>query len=379
MAKIDTANIYLRKALKSYTNFVYGKKLRELKKSAPDLFKPRNPEKEQEHLRLWKKLDPKVNIGWFRFFANLSGIDDPNYVPDNIYHAIIEKNLNDINYAWVFADKNFYQRNFGEKYFPKTYLRNVAGSFLDRDYSLISEKTAKSLFEGIKSDMIIKPSIDSNSGLNVIKLKYVNNHYFMGSKSVNWDFILSMYRKNYLIQEVAFQHDRLAVLNQSSVNTLRVFTYRSVSDDTIFIKSIILRIGRAGQSVDNGHMGGLICGIDTNGNLSPKSSTVEGVTCESNPDHGYLFKNKQIPCLESVKKTCCKVADMVYPSRNLSFDITIKEDSKPLIIEINTFGQGAHASQFFTSGLFGNHTNEVINYCLSTPNSDHFKILRLFG
>ena len=58
----------------------------------------------------------------------------------------------------------------------------------------------------------------------------------------------------------------MAQFNSTSVNTLRIVVYRSVTDNNLYVTNSILRIGLKDSVIDNAHAGGVFIGIDNNGN-----------------------------------------------------------------------------------------------------------------
>ncbi|MCK7537993.1 MAG: hypothetical protein MZV63_47075 [Marinilabiliales bacterium] len=56
-----------------------------------------------------------------------------------------------------------------------------------------------------------------------------------------------------------------ARFNESSLNTVRILTYRSVRNEDVFVLHRLLRAGRRGSVVDNQASGGIACAIDNDG------------------------------------------------------------------------------------------------------------------
>lgn len=376
---LEQANRFLRPVLQMYVKHAYARKLQALVRAAPELHRPRHPVVEREHVELWAPLNQPVPLGWYRFYSNMSGVDDPRYVPDNVYHAVIEKTLNDINYAWVFADKNFYERHFPGALFPSPIIRNIAGTFVDAEYRVISEAQARDIFNGLDRDVVAKPSVDSNSGDRVRLIRVANNRRFCEGKELSWNEFRGMYVRNFIVQATVSQHRDLALLNPSSLNTLRVFTYRSVFSNQVHVMTTSLRMGCKGSFVDNGHAGGIMCGVNLKTGRTSTGIVHFRTLHTTHPDTGLPLAGRVIPALDDVCEVCRKVAHDIYSHRCISFDVAVGADGRPVIIEINTFGQGIGLAQLFNPPLFGNMTSEVIDYCARNVSADHFKVLRLFG
>ena len=126
---------------------------------------------EKDYKKKWGKLSKLVDPYSYRYFRNYFG-DNPNIVPENIGHAIIEESLNPLKYRSVYMDKNFFSTVLGTiGKLPKMVLcRMGGGNLLDSNYHpadlpLSSYLHAKSY--------ILKPSIDSSSGNGVMKFGFV--------------------------------------------------------------------------------------------------------------------------------------------------------------------------------------------------------------
>ena len=69
-----------------------------------------------------------------------------------------------------------------------------------------------------------------------------------------------MIKGRYLAEEFVESHESLAVFHPSSLNTLRVITFRN--EDRFEVFGCGLRVGNNGLHVDNAHGGGIFCEID---------------------------------------------------------------------------------------------------------------------
>ena len=70
------------------------------------------------------------------------------------------------------------------------------------------------------------------------------------------------YREDFLVQDWVRQYKGMAAMNPTSVNTLRIMSYRSGMDVYAAI-----RIGRKGQAIDNESAGGIGSKINVDGTL----------------------------------------------------------------------------------------------------------------
>ncbi|WP_295113350.1 sugar-transfer associated ATP-grasp domain-containing protein [uncultured Methanobrevibacter sp.] len=80
------------------------------------------------------------------------------------------------------------------------------------------------------------------------------------------DEIEALYKKvqdrRYIIEEVITQNSKLATLHPQSINTLRIYTTRSLRDGKLHITCAVIRIGRRNSRIDNYSSGGMVAEID---------------------------------------------------------------------------------------------------------------------
>ena len=173
----------------------------------------------------------------------------------------------------------------------------------------------------------------------------------------------SQYGSNYIIQECMQQMAFMASFNPSSVNTIRVMTYRSVKDDDVKFCNAVLRIGGKGSDVDNAHAGGKFCGIDQNGVLGKyvcdflgrKDTIFNGVD---------FTREKIIPNYDTIKTFSINVASKIPYMRLLALDIMIDASGTPRLIEFNCTSFSYWLFQFTNGCAYGQYTDEVIEYAI---------------
>jgi hypothetical protein len=380
MTKQEKANLWLGKLARSYIMWIYRRQVCFHRRANPGFYPTCSPEIEARHKLLWSPLHKNVSCEWLRFFAHASGLEDFKYVPEDIFYGIIEPNFNDTNYSWVIADKNFYDLRFDSKLFPETILRNVAGDFLDADYNILTSARAKSLLESQRRDLVIKPSLDSGGGRNVAIIKYRDGCYFTKyNENITFDEILQKWRLNYVIQERISQHSFFSEFNPASVNTIRAFTYRSPLSENVAVLKAILRMGIGENDVDNENAGGISVGILANGMLNSYACSKYGNKHLQHPSTKKPFANQPVPCLERILATAQQLAQNIPAHRFLSFDLTLDQNEKVKVLEVNTSGQGLLFLQTFGGSLFAEHTQEIIEHCATHKKQSQFKHLRLIA
>jgi hypothetical protein len=353
-------------------------KMRAIRRTNPTLFEPLDSTLEERHQAFWRSLQRRVDPGWLRFFTHVSGVADPHYVPQDVFHQAVERRLNDLEYAWCYADKNIYERLFDPERFVVARLRNVSDTYLDREYRPLSRATFAERFEALSEDCFIKPSVGSGGGRRVALLRREPDTFRSPDGSpFTFEDLERRYRRDYIIQSVICQHPMLARFNPSSVNTLRVVTYRSVRDETVVPLKVVLRLGRESMIVDNQAQGGLACGVRPDGTLHTYATSKAGRKFTAHPDSGVPFEGQSIPEFPAVLETVATIAAAVPPLRLLGFDVTIDSEGAVRVVEINTRNLEINFLQTFGGALFGDYSREVVEWCADHPERDAFRVVRL--
>lgn len=377
MKTLDSINIVLRKIVKYRSIRRYRKKIKKFRKINPALFEPVSSEIEEKHRGCWESLNKNIDVSWQRFFSNVSGIVDYRYVPEDIYYSCIEPILNDLNYSWFVADKNSYEILYNKELFPSVILRNNSGSFLDGNYNIIPGTTFLERINKIEEDVIVKPTIESGGGKNVKLIIYSEGRHYHNNIEFDLGTIEKQFKRNYVIQRLLKQHSFFSQFNKTSVNTLRIYTYRSVENEEITPLRCFLRMGRKEMYVDNMTLGGISCHVSPNGELNSFGTSLYGDKYLHHPDSGVKFEGLIVPLFSDVLELVSKIALKIPSQRVLAFDVTITADNKIKIIEINTRGIDINVLQFFGGSLFGDFTEEIIDYCTKHKENDDFKVLRI--
>lgn len=148
-----------------------------------------------------------------------------------------------------------------------------------------------------------------------------------------------------IIQRYIQQHPRLAAINPSSVNTLRIWALQC--RDTVHIRGALLRMGRAGQPVDNSSRGGVLAPVDLDtGRLRQvKTATVFPEFLSCHPDTGAQVEGVEVPhwkaCIDLAKATVRALPGMRFSG----LDIAVTE-SGPLVVETNPHPHPISARNF---------------------------------
>lgn len=225
--------------------------------------------------------------------------------------------------------------------------------FTNGQREIITETEAASIISDI-GKCVIKPTIDTSSGQNVMML---NMHQGKDEKTgMTVMEILKKYKKNFIIQERIAQSEVLNTLYAKALNTFRVVTY--ICEGKVFCAPVALRIGRGGAEVDNIHAGGITIGIDNNCCLRKYAFTEMGERFEKHPDSGITFEGYEIKKLNDIKELAKKLHGRIPMIKMISWDWTIDNNNVPVLIETNLSGQSVWFPQMVNGEPF---------FCDNTP------------
>lgn len=301
-----------------------------------------------------------INLDWYRLFKSLTGQVDPRYIPEETFRTRLEPFLCRRDVSAAYHDKNQMDRIFADVSRPSTVLRNVYGAYFDAAYQPIKRDAVPAYLRSRAGAHYLKPAISgTGSGNNVARVELVNGEFQIGRTTLTLAEVESIYVQDFVIQEGVRQHPSLAQFHPASLNTLRVITLRL--DEQVRPIAATLRMGN-GSHVDNGHAGGLLCGVNVaSGRLTPFACDVLFRRYERHPLTAEVFEGKSVVSFDEVKSLARSVHGRLPYFDVLSCDIAVLENGSPCLVEVNTFGQGVEPHQFLKGApLFDADTETVL-------------------
>ncbi|NPU84679.1 MAG: hypothetical protein HPY65_09340 [Syntrophaceae bacterium] len=178
------------------------------------------------------------------------------------------------------------------------------------------------------------------------------------------DLLEKITSDSYIFQDGVKQHGDLEMLNRTTLNTIRIDTFKACGQKPEIISAFI-RIGREGSFVDNITAGGFYVGINMEtGRLRPYG-VLEipdgGMLLTHHPVSGMKFEGFLIPYYEKVKSLAIEAADCL-PQSLIGWDIGVSE-SGPVLIEGNTVYYAMQCSDVAYGGYRNNPVyNKVTDY-----------------
>ena len=333
-----------------------------------------------EYRKKFLRLGCSSDISFLNIVASTSGIVSGDYVPEDIQYGLIEPILNNRSFCLSFNDKNLYHRYLGQysKMLPKTILRSIDYHVYDENYTSLKDSEIISVFENLDEGVtfIAKPTIETGGGENVVSFKKIGSKILFLEKELFYnDFLYDLslrFKGSFILQHKIKQHIYFSVFNESSVNTVRMYVYRSVVDNKVHPLHAYIRYGAKGSLVDSSSQGGFTCGINiSTGCINPFSVSKEGKKIY----HDIAPLNnldKNVPCFSQMKDLAKEIAYLFPYHHLLGFDFCVDENANVRLFEVNNLYVGVINQQMSTGPLYREFTDEIIDYCLNNKNKRSF-------
>ena len=303
----------------------------------------------------------KVTLVCHEYFYSRTGIYSKKYIPKSLYHAELLPKANNMAYHDAYEDKNMIDILAPNVKHPHTILKRMNGYFYYENKP-VSKQEAIDLCQNINY-AIIKPVL-SYSGKGIKGLE-VNN----GKTNINGmtiEQLFDTYGSDFQIQERLKQHEKMNQLNATSVNTLRILTYRS--DMEILVIYSVVRIGRNGEVIDNQGAGGISTIIGEDGKLGKYAFGGYSDDKVEKTDSGTVLDGFEIPSYHKAIETV-KQLHYQLPFFNLiGWDVAIDEEGDPVIIEWNS----PQLSQSAFGPGFGKYTERIIKEIWPRKNTRYY-------
>lgn len=322
----------------------------------------------EKHKSLWMNLGSKPDLRWYKVYAAISRIDDPRYITEFDYYSKIEPTLNNRSFSEAFCDKNLYHKYIDIDLLPEVFLRNIHNHYYTENYEQINIIEDIEKYIPLQQEKIIlKKAIDSGGGRGVfLFIKNGNTWQDQNGHILTKEFLKMTLGKNFVIQKYIQQHPFFSQFNSSSVNTIRLFTYRSVRTNEIIPLQAVLRIGTHGSYVDNMASGGIACGLNAKGILNKFGVNKKAEKIFSY--NGIEFEQVgPVYCYDKIVATGLKLAKIFYYHRLLGFDFCVDNLGAVKLIEVNNRNNEINFFQMNNGPLFREYTEEIIDYCKENP------------
>lgn len=343
-----------------YLEKFFEKKIKKSMQLCP--MKPLTKGQEADIKAFFKKhFNRDIPTYWHQYFYSRNGLYSEKYIPASIYSSSIIYNLNNYQFSLAYVDKGFYDTLFPDVNRPKTFIKNVNGLFYD-DKSPLSKEEAIERCSNLK-EAIIKPTVLGTWGTGVNLIHPDNG--FIPEMNMSIPDMFAYYKKSFIIQDKLVQHPDLAKLNPTSVNTIRVMSYRR--DNEVIVLYAVIRIGRKDKVVDNETAGGIKADIDLQtGRIKGPAFGSPTEPLMPQTDSGAVLDQYQIPSFPQILDFVKNLHYRLPYFRLIGWDVSVDANGNPVMIEWN---RSAELSQVAHGPAFGEYTEEILAKALHSANT----------
>ena len=275
--------------------------------------------------RLWLLMDMlrcgvKYNAGYMDYkIAAMYKLNDEQkktVITRGISNSIVRR-MNDKAYWHFFDDKTEFNTLFADQ--------------IGRKWIRSDEHLTEAQLSDFLSDLpsvLFKP-LEGSSGVGIEKFSRAD-----WEKDLHAFYLKIRSMGNAVLEQLLVQHEEMARMCPTSVNTVRVATM--LGDKQEGIVYAFLRIGN-GKVMDNVDQGGMAARVDLDsGTLKTVAADKAGNVYEKHPMTGTDIIGFTIPCWEEVKAMCLEAMHKVPQMRYVAWDVAVTPDG-PRFIEGNSF------------------------------------------
>lgn len=170
-----------------------------------------------------------------------------------------------------------------------------------------------------KNNRFIIKSVDASLGKGT-EIMSVNSH----TDAVSMLEPLVKKGGKYIVEELISQSKDLSDVHPSSVNTVRITTFRF--DSSTDIIHPFIKFGTGGNFVDNGGKGGIICKINTDTGVIVAAVDESPRNYTHHPDTNVKLIGFKIPHWHSAIELARKLAEVVPGARYVGWDLALTDN-----------------------------------------------------
>lgn len=132
-------------------------------------------------------------------------------------------------------------------------------------------------------------------------------------------------KATWILEELIEQVPEMGQFNPSSVNSVRIPTFKTQNGYEIF--GTFMRMGRKGSVVDNAGAGGIFVRIDEEtGRIISDGHTEQGEVYVQHPDSGVTFKGFQIPHWKELRELAVQCHNALPEHKYVGWDFALTKD-----------------------------------------------------
>lgn len=307
-------------------------------------------DEKREYRNYWKAISPLISFKTVEITKSLSGKFNKKIVPEEFYPLYFEPHFNKDNSVGFLQNKSIYNKWFSEGIFPKDFFHKIDNVYYTYNFDIIDNINDFIVSNVLKTDypLVAKPNKDSYGGADI---------YFVNNQEELKEIIQK--HEDLVVQEKIQQSILIDDFNKDSINTVRVCLYKD-EKGLIHILNSSIRMGKDG-SLDNLSAGGIVCNIKSTGLLNEYAVSKFAVKYLKHPNSGLVFKDKELPLYDDLKRVSKDIAEKIIGIRLISLDMALDSNNNWRCIETNLFGQTIRFAQYAGEPFFGEHTDKIIN------------------
>lgn len=300
---------------------------------------------------LWGKDFNKGKQDAYAFYKEFCNQFDLRYMP-NDYYNFAELALNLRWAAYFLQHKCCFDYFIPRKNLPQTILKRIDGHYIVDEEEIAVAKAIDILNK--EGTFVFKIARATGGGKGVRKVALSGEAdacRYLEELLKNSDFIC---------QKIVEQSDFMAQFNPDSCNTIRILTLNINGKSTVL--SSFIRMGGIGSFVDNlSTGGGVLVGVNQSGTLSPWGINKRYDRIYQAPS-GIPFEGLRIPDFQKYQDFVLSMQVQMPFANLIAWDIAISKEGEPIVIEYNLDVGEVEAHQVFNGPVFGERTDEVMEY-----------------
>ena len=292
----------------------------------------------------------KVSMMYDDYFSHLNGIHSDRYLSMDVYYFYVIPALNRPDFKDAYLDKNIYSDLFPQVKQPRTIIKNMHGIYYHDGLQVTIDQAVDAVARA-DVELMIKPTVETCNGEGVEQIRDFSPDAIRG--------LFSHYAFNFIVQEKVKQHPALSQVNPTSLNSMRLYTYRHLDGSYQFLYPYAhLRFGGKGAIKDNVSQGGGTCLIDENGLVDDRVFRFKHMEVSSLKQETGI-ENLVIPHYQRVIDTLIDMHKRLPYFDYVGWDVTVLPSGEPLLIEFN-LAPSVEGPQMMAGPMFGDCLDEVV-------------------
>lgn len=295
----------------------------------------------------------RVSLMSAGYFSSMNGISSDRYLSPDMYFMYVIPALNRMEFKKAYSDKSFYPVLFKGERQPEIVISYASGRFYGSGRDPLTRNDALEVCLRESGQLIVKPSIETGEGRGV---DLVNS-----DDRVAIEEVLDSHAGDpgYVVQRFIRQHGDLARINPTSLNTMRLYTYRRPNGEIVNLeRQNFLRFGAKGAWKDNVARGGGFCHVRPDGMLEATMFTKGILGRIPFVDH-MGFEPFKIPSFDKAIALIKRLHGQLQYFDSIGWDVAIAADGEPCLVEFNV-DANLHAAQVIGGPMYGDYIDEVM-------------------